>query len=415
MTILILILIIALLLLSWKYILKLEPAGVFAGIWIVTTAIVLLLQNYIILRYYGIIYILSCIILFVFGSISCDTFYNPTPISNKLVFRKERALPILLILFVGAMVNPLYSIVLHGFSLKALLSLQDILNVNKSIAEDRYYTGGVTNTVNQIFLVFCYAAPLLGGFCYRWVNKLTKTICLLTLIPGMFIALTQSMKLGMVTGFILWFTGYIVSSYSYGIPIRLKLRNIIRLMIILLGFFFILFLSMVLRTGEISPRTIIDISQRFITYALGQFTCFEMWFTSHEPITYSFGTKTFLGIASTIGLEDKMQGIYQEYYQIGQNGFYGIGNIFTIFRSLIEDFGETGALLIMFLMGFCSKLSFKAMMCRKRLIMNQVITTAFYAYLFWSFATSFFAYLSYFAMFFMAYFLFHYLQTEHQP
>ena len=277
----------------------------------------------------------------------------------------------MLILVAGAMVNPLYSIILHGFSLEALLSMQDILNMNRQISEDRYMNGGVTNAVNQLFLVFCYVAPLFGGFCYRWVGKWTRFVCILTLIPGIFIAI--------------------------------------------IIFFAILFSSMVFRTGEISERSITDISQKFITYALGHFHCFEMWFTTYEPTVYSYGTKTFLGISNVIGLEDKIQGVYQEYHQIGQNGYYGISNIFTIFRSLIEDFGESGTYLVMFILGFFSKLSLKNLISRRNIFANQVLITAAYAYLLWSFATSFFAYTSYIATFFVAYFLFMILQKKSEP
>ena len=140
-----------LLLLSWKYILRLEPAGVFALIWASSIPVVLLLQYYISLQLTGILFIVGGVIFFMFGTIFCDTIYLPEPSKRQLVFRKERAFPLMLILVAGAMVNPLYSIILHGFSLEALLSMQDILNMNRQISEDRYMNGGVTNAVNSLF------------------------------------------------------------------------------------------------------------------------------------------------------------------------------------------------------------------------------------------------------------------------
>lgn len=412
MTILIIALVAVLVSLSRKYILRLEPAGVFAAMWAISIPLVLMLQHYIALQFYGILFILGGVIMLILGTIFCDSVYHPAGNNIKLTIRKERILPVMLLLLIGAMVNPLYSIILHGFNLNALLSMQDILNMNKQISEDRYSTGGITNMANQFFLIFCYAAPLFGGFCYRWCGRLTKTICILTLVPGIFIALTQSMKMGMITGFILWFTGYLVCAYSYDIPIRLKAKHLLRFMGGFAVFFGILFSSMVLRTGEISERAIMDISQKFITYAFGQFHCFDTWFTFHETSEYALGGKTFLGITNLIGLEERIQGVYQEYHQIGQNGYYGIANIFTIFRSLIEDFGESGAYFVLLLLGAFSKYSFKNLICGKSIILNQVIITAVYAYLLWSFATSFFAYTSYIAMFAVALFLFIFLQKE---
>lgn len=412
MAVLIIALVIIMVLLSWKYILRLEPAGMFATMWALSIPIVLLLQSYIILQFYGIMYIAGGVIIFLLGTIFCDHIYTPQCSNIKLEIRKERILPIILILLIGAMVNPLYSIILHGFNLKALLNMQDLLNMNKQISEDRYTMGDITNVVNQFFLIFCYVAPLFGGFCYRWVGRFTKAICILTLIPGIFIALTQSMKMGMITGFILWFTGYLVCAYSYNIPIKIKVQHLIKVLGGFAIFFGILFSSMVFRTGEISEKTIMEISQKFLTYAFGQFHCFDMWFTFHEPSEYTFGEKTFLGISNVLGLQERLQGVYQEYYQIGQNGYYGIANIFTIFRSLIEDFGESGAYFVLFLLGAGSKYSLKNLICKNHIATNQVITTAVYAYLLWSFATSFFAYTSYIATFVVAFGLYHLLQKE---
>lgn len=412
MTFLIIALLLILLFLSWKYIIQMEPAGVFAAMWIMLIIAVLSMQYYIVLRFDGILYITICCLIFLSGTIFGDYMYHPTPSHITLTFRKERALPILLILFACAMVTPLYSIVLHGFSLRALLDMREVLEMNKGISEDRY--GGVEarNIITQVFLIFCYVAPLMGGFCFRWVNRFVKVICVITLIPGIFVALTQSMKMGMISGFILWLTGFLVCSFSYHLPLRIKLRDILMFCIGLFGFMGILFFSMVLRTGEVSEGTITLIQEKFVTYALGQFHCFDMWYTTYEPTSYSWGTKTFMGISNVLGLEERSQGVYGEFYQIGKNGLYGLANIFTIFRSLIEDFGEAGACLFMFLLGLFSKMSIKSLIMRNNIFTHQIITTATYAYLLWSFATSFFTYTSYIAMFVVAYFLFRFMQIK---
>lgn len=415
MTFLIATLIIVLLLLSWKYILRLEPAGMFAMVWGIMFVAILLMQEFFELRFYGILYLIGLVIIFTLGTYFCDTTVHPKSSGTTLTFKRHLALPLMTALLVGAMVNPLYSIVLHGFSLQALLSMQDLLNLNKGMSEMRYAGAEVHDVFSQIFLIFSYTAPLLGGFCYRWSSRLTKTICILTLIPGMFIALTQSMKMVMMTGFILWFTGFFVCSFSYGKPMRIKGKSVLYIVLGLVGFFVILFSSMVFRTGEVSERTIIDISEKFFTYALGHFHCFDIWFTSYEPANYTYGTKTLMGISNLLGLEERGQGIYAEYMQVGKNGYHGISNVFTAFRPLIEDFGEAGSYAIMFILGFLSKLSLKYLTAGRLIFLNQTLLSAIYAYLIWSFAASFFAYTSYLAMFFIAYFLFRILQTETAP
>ena len=384
MTFAIIVLLIVLLLLSWKYIVRFEPAGIFAAMWVFFSGGVLLLQDIIVLRFDGILFILICITAFVLGTIFCDTVYTAKPSNVQLTFNKQLATPLLIILLIGATVNPIYSIILHGFSLQVLLDMRELLEMNKDISADRYSGGEVYSVFNQFFLIFSYAAPVFGGFCYRMVNKFVN--------------------------FILWFASYIVCSYTYGLPILIKPRILLRFTIIIAGLLFVLFISMVFRTGEVSERTIHQISERFVTYAFGHMHCFDMWYTTHAPTDISFGSKTFMGITNLLGIENRIQGIYTEFYQIGKNGFYGMANVYTVFRPLIEDFGEVGTTLVMFLMGYGAKVSLKNLIVHNSIYVNQVVLIAVFAYEMWSFVASFYAYTSYLAMFFVAYVLFHFLQ-----
>lgn len=398
--------------LSWKYILRLEPAGVLAVIWIVSAVSVLLLSNYIELRYSGGAFMLAGATLFVTGTIFSDAFYHPEPTGSVLELKKQWVCPMLLFLIAGAMVNPIYSIILHGFSLQVLLDMREIMEMNKDIAGDRYSGAEVSNFVNQFFLIFSYAAPVIGGFSYRLVGRWNKALCIITLIPGTFIALTQSMKMGMITSFMLWLASYLVCSFSYGLHIRMSAKAILRFAVIIIGFFSILFLSMVLRTGEISERTILEICEKFVAYSLGHMHCVDMWYTSYTPTDLAWGSKTFMGISNLLGIEDRVQGLYPEYLNIGKNGFYGISNIYTSFRPLVEDFGEVGAMIIMFGMGAAANMSLKALKAHQNMFLNQTLLVALYGYVMWSFAASFYMYTSYLAMFGLAYVLFHLLQKE---
>ena len=408
-------LIVILLLLSWKYILRLEPAGIFAALWIFFGISVLLLQNYIDLSFDGCVFILAGVIFFVLGTIFSDVFYHPVQSGVQLRLRRQWITPILLILLAGAMVNPLYSIILHGFSLRALLDMREVLEMNKDISEDRYAGAEAHNLINQFFLIFSYAAPVVGGLCYRLVGKWNKFLCIITLIPCTFIALTQSLKMGMIASFILFFASFIVSSYTYGLPIRIKWKVILRFMLIIAGFLLTLFMSMVFRTGEVSQKTILEISEKFVSYAVGHMHNIDVWYTTYTPTELTWGSHTFLGISNLLGLEERVQGIYPEYINVGKNGFYGISNTFTIFRPLVEDFGEVGAMIAMFVIGVLANMSLKALIAKRFVFVNQVVLIALFAYIMWSFSASFYAYTTYLAMFVLVFFLFHILQTEELP
>ena len=405
-------LIIIALLISWKYILRLEPAGIFAALWIFFAVSALLLQNYIDLRFDGCTFILAGVIFFVAGTIFSDYFFRPTPSETKLELRKKWVTPLLIILLVGAMVNPLYSIILHGFSLRALLDMREVLEMNKGISEDRYAGAEAHDVVNQFFLIFSYAAPVIGGLCFRLVGKWNKVLCILTLIPCTFIALTQSLKMGMIASFILFFAAYIVCSYTYGLPIRMKGKIILRFALVIVGFLGTLFISMVFRTGEVTEKTILEISEKFVSYAVGHMHNIDMWYTSYQPTDLTWGSRTFLGLSNILGIEERVQGIYPEFLNVGKNGFFGISNTYTIFRPLVEDFGEVGAMVAMFIMGVIGNMSLKAVIAHRATIFNQVILVALFAYLMWSFSASFYAYTTYLAMFVVAYILLNLIQTK---
>ena len=411
MTTLLLALILGLLLLSWKYILKLEPAGVFAGIWIVMIGMVLLFQNIIVVRPGGLFYILTCVVAYVMGTIFCETYYNPNGNANQsLVYNKNYGLFCLIVLFILSLVNPLYSITLHGFSLSSLLSASALFNMNETISEDRYSGRDITNTINQFFLIFSYTAPLIGGFCYRLGGRFTKILSVMTLLSGLLVALTQSMKMGLITCIFLWLSGLIVCSYSYRLPIKINFKYIVYSFIGFMLLMTILFISLTLRFGLLNETTIELTIDKFISYAFGSVSCFSIWYDSYDFLDLTYGAKTFWGISNPLGILERLQGAYQEFINIGLGDRLMISNVYTGFRFLIEDFGSWLSVVIMGLTGYASKCCFKNLLLRNNIILNQVLLSAIYAYVMWSFATSFFAYTSYIVMFFVAYIVLSFIQ-----
>jgi oligosaccharide repeat unit polymerase len=218
--------------------------------------------------------------------------------------------------------------------------------------------------------------------------------------------------MGMIASFILFFASYIVCSYTYGLSIRIRGKIILRFVLIVFGFLLTLFISMVFRTGEVSEKTILEISEKFITYTIGHMYNVDLWYTSYIPTELTWGSRTFMGISNLLGLEDRVQGIYQEYNNIGKNGFFGISNTFTIFRPLVEDFSEAGAMVVMFVMGIIANMAVKALSARRLVIFNQVVLVALYAFLMWSFSASFYAYTTYLAMFALVFMLLYLLQRK---
>ena len=413
MTILILVLVILLLIMSWNYIIRLEPAGIFAAMWALLITIIIGCQGFVIIRYTGLFFILACVYSFLIGTIFVNTYYHPTPSTNiNLKFNKKVANTLLVALFFAAFVNPIYTVILHGFSISSIFNIVTLLQMNNTISVDRYSGADYTNTFNQLMLVFSYSAPLFGGFCYRLVDKFGKTFSLLSIVPCIFVAFTQAMKMGLITSVFLWFCGFLVCSFTYNLQIKIKTKTLFLITGGSIGFFLLLFLSMILRTGEISDRIVEDITNKFFTYAFGYVPCFDIWFDSSNVSEYTYGAKSFFGVSNALGILERLDGIYQEWIPFGKDGFKGESNVYTVFRVLVEDFGPAPSCLIMLLLGGLSSIVMQNLNAKKNIYLNQILMAAIYSYIMWSFVTSFFAYTSYLVMFFVVYILLNIVQEK---
>jgi len=413
MTILILVLVVLLLVMSWNYIIRLEPAGIFAAMWALLITVIIGCQGFVIIRYTGLFFILACVYSFLTGSIFVNAYYHPTKNTNiNLKFDKKVANILLVALFFAAFVNPIYTIILHGFSLSSLFNIVTLLQMNNTISVDRYSGADYTNTFNQLMLVFSYSAPLFGGFCYRLVDRFGKTFSLLSIVPCIFVAFTQAMKMGLITSVFLWFCGFLVCSFTYNLQIKIKTKTLFIIIGGSVGFFALLFLSMILRTGEISDRIVEDITNKFFTYAFGFVPCFDIWFDSSNVSEYTYGAKSFFGVSNALGILERLDGIYQEWIPFGKDGFKGESNVYTVFRVLVEDFGPAPSCLVMLLLGGISSIVMQNLNAKKNIYLNQILMVAIYSYIMWSFVTSFFAYTSYLVMFFVVYILLNIIQEK---
>lgn len=413
MSILILALVILLLIISWNYIIRIEPAGLFAAMWALLITVIIGCQGFVIIRYTGLLFILACVYSFLIGTIFVNTYYHPIPSTNiNLKFNKKVANTLLVALFFAAFVNPIYTVILHGFSISSIFNIVTLLQMNNTISVDRYSGADYTNTFNQLMLVFSYSAPLFGGFCYRLVDKFGKTFSLLSIVPCIFVAFTQAMKMGLITSVFLWFCGFLVCSFTYNLQIRIKTKTIFLITGGSIGFFSLLFLSMILRTGEISDRIVEDITNKFFTYAFGFVPCFDIWFDSSNVSEYTYGAKSFFGVSNALGILERLDGIYQEWIPFGKDGFKGESNVYTVFRVLVEDFGPAPSCLVMLLLGGLSSIVMQNLNAKKNIYLNQILMAAIYSYIMWSFVTSFFAYTSYLVMFFVVYLLLNIVQEK---
>lgn len=238
----------------------------------------------------------------------------------------------------------------NGFHISDVLSISGLIHVSSTSAELRYSENASVSTLHQILLIFSYLAPLCGGFCFNYaLGKMNRFLSILTFLPIVLEMLFTSGKSGLIASIFLWLAGWCVSYIQINgeLP-HLKFKVILKLIIGVAIVFAILFLMMMLRTGEFTPEMFKIIYNKFWIYAFGHMVEFDAWFMEKSSFELDLGQNTYMTIFRLLGLCNRKGGVYDvlipEY-----------GNVFTAFRGVIADFGVIGGLIYCFVRGMITQ------------------------------------------------------------
>lgn len=405
MAFLIFIIAIIILFLGFKLVDKSNPVRYFVIIWIFQILLGIAFCSKLRLVYWGLGYIEVALLCSIMGSLFMQ-FYQPINKQKpRMQINSKVAIRILLVLLILAFIQPLQAIKEQG-GLAIFFNINDLLEANNNISKERYDGGTEKGIVGSILLAITYTAPLYGGYVYRNLNSKGRILSILCVFPGIFIALTQAVKMALITSVILWIGGFMTYMTHNRIAFpKISFKFLIRTISVLSLFVGILFFSMILRTGTINEDIIVTIQKKFILYSIGHLPTFDQWFNELNTPTYTCGGTMFAGIANYLGIIERKQGIFQETYQIWNDNSSATTNIFTMFRVAIEDFGYIGSLLFFFVFGAFTTLINKNIRIEGSSILWQVIMMGIWAFILWSFVTSFFAYTSYIVMLILMYIL----------
>lgn len=243
----------------------------------------------------------------------------------------------------------------YGYRLKDLFDLNKLLEINSTIAYDRYYGHDVG--VPQITIVLntvSYAGCLIGGYIFNytkgWFQKISTFLVFVPILLQTFI---NNAKAGFIASVFLWGTGWLV---SYLRVQRRSMKVSFRLGIVLgiLAIAGVIFLDliMLLRIGRIDFETQQEVNEKMLNYAFGQIHAFSVWFSQNCDYGYGFGANTFMAIADWLGVSDRIQGIYELIEGTKSN-------VFTSNRGLIADFGVLGAQLFWFIFGIIGSVVYR--------------------------------------------------------
>jgi len=254
-----------------------------------------------------------------------------------------------------------------------------------------------TNIFDQWSLIFTYLGAILGGLLFscspskgrRWL------IVVLSFLPPTVVALTQTVKGHLFLCLVFFYAGMLIHRISTG-KLYLFERRHIRLLagcgVVLIVIASVAFVSRGMQKVEDTEDLRELLLPHFASYSCAHLYAFSDWFAfangmrsqliyPHESAGYGF--YTFMAPFQWLGNHRVApSGIFDQYF------FYGdllTGNIYTMFRGLIQDFGMIGGVGFMVVAGFLLHWNFYRMLGDKW----PAFTVAAFVFMLGYFYTSF--------------------------
>lgn len=231
-----------------------------------------------------------------------------------------------------------YEIVLNGFRLSDFFDINSLAEMNNSFAVSRYSGGSAENAITQVLNIAVYGSAIIGGFAYNFAkNKRQKRLSIFSLLPAFLITISVNTKATMIGAALLYLTGYFVSYYTlHKRGVSVSIKGILYILVILFAFLAFMIFSMTLRIGQINERTFSIVMRKLVIYMFGNIQTFDVWVSNYaNSLDYTNGGMTFFGISSSLGILNRVQGVYTSLMGTSSN-------VYTAFRGIITDFGMVG-------------------------------------------------------------------------
>ena len=271
----------------------------------------------------------------------------------------------------------------------------NLLLTARAYAELRYAGDLASQLLERWSVVAAYLGVILGGLRYASVPRRRGLTLLLAFLPTALIAVTQSAKWHFLLGIALFFGGVLVQRISSG-TLRLAARRQTRLAAfygsLAAAIITLSFLSRVSTEESDFSRLL---AGRFASYVTGHTYAFADWYAwetgGRSALTYSApasggGFYTFGSLLRLAGRSDELPvGGYDDDYE---HGGYLQTNVFTMFRGLIIDFGQLGALVFMAAVGLAFHGAFYALLSRRHPVGEVVAFLFMMGFFFSSFVFS---------------------------
>jgi oligosaccharide repeat unit polymerase len=351
----------------------LNPASIFLIFWLVYTSIPLMIAYEAPVNPLVIIYILICGLAFTLPfSIFKWSFAlkrNNAKKESSYYFQNNKIISIFYICSISSTILIMFATLKQGITIDEIIK-NPILVAGKYAAM-RYAEELESNILSKLGLQISYYSAILGGLIYGSNKKVNgkKLIVIISFLPSTIIMILHSAK-GLFAFSIFLFIGSILVTRIYDKKLYLfnysGFKTFVTYGFITLPF---IILSFVTRgNSDFDDLTLIFNTLRasLVSYSSVHLPAFSDWFgnryledsiLNYNQESMQMGFYTLMSIFRIFG-DDRIIpiGTYDEFYQYGD---FISGNLYTVFRGLIMDFGLIGSILFMFAAGFVCASMFK--------------------------------------------------------
>lgn len=253
----------------------------------------------------------------------------------------------------------------QGISIEQLLS--NPIAVGGIYAGKRYSGEIVPNVFSQLGLQCCYYTAVFGGLIYgsRGAAKGKIRFLAFTFLPALLVMFLQSAK-GLFFFSIFLFLGGVLVTRLYNKNYTLMdysgFRSLFLCGLLVFPIVVASFMSRGIYAVDDPVLVLNRLRYYLVTYSSVHLPAFSDWFSEryfneslmgYKQDVMTMGFFTFMSFFRLAG-DDRYvpMGTYDEFYTCGE---FIKGNLFTVFRGLINDFGLFGSLVFAFFAGvFCN-------------------------------------------------------------
>jgi oligosaccharide repeat unit polymerase len=380
-----------------------SPAALFCLFWFLFSFLPLLGLFYVPVNPLGIAYILLCCVAFslpaaltnwrpFLAANAKNSLRRPDYLATQFLWNVFHASFIISVLFL------LLDLLVQGFSWQEVL-LNFFVSSNSYLAK-RYEGEIVVNPFGQWGLISGYLCVTVGGLLHAHLrNPLRRQLVLVAaMAPPTLIMLVQAAKGLFFLAIALILAGHMIKRILANDEPFVDLSKLARQLkygIFAAPLIIISFLTRGLFETDDSQELFERITAYLASYAFMHVYAFSDWFaaTLGEASTQaynredkSWGYFTFIALFKLLGsAEEVPAGVYDEYFTFGN---LSPGNIYTIFRGLITDFGFLGAPVVLFLAGTIFNFGFKQFLATKHPAISVAVIFVFVHFLYTSYIIS---------------------------